>query len=104
MRSRRRWLLAIFSLTVLGSLLTAPFSAEAQKRGGTLKVSYGNGIAHMDFNTAPGYEMMWVAINAGCGFTNIPPDGTFSGDAAASPTESYTRPLPAAQLPNIQVR
>src|SRR6266446_1070356 len=84
MRSRRRWLLAIFSLTVLGSLLTAPFSAEAQKRGGTLKVSYGNEIAHMDFHTAPGYEMMWVAMNVGCGLTNITPDGKFVGDAAES--------------------
>src|SRR6266446_5309910 len=84
MRSRRRWLLAIFSLTVLGSLLTAPFSAEAQKRGGTLKVSYGNEIAHLDFHTAPGYEMMWVAMNVGCGLVNITPDGKFVGDAADS--------------------
>src|SRR5438552_16613580 len=88
MRTRRHWLLAILSVTVLGLSLTVPRSAEAQKRGGTLKVSYGNEIANMDFHTAPGYEMMWVAMNVGCGLTNITPDGKFVGDAADSWTMS----------------
>jgi peptide/nickel transport system substrate-binding protein len=88
MHSRRRWLLAIFSITVLGSSLAVPFSADAQKRGGTLKVSYGNEIANLDFHTAPGYEMMWVAMNIGCGLTNITPDGKFVGDVADSWTMS----------------
>ena len=89
MLSRRHWLLAILSVTVLG-LLLAPFSTEAQtpKRGGTLKVSYGNEIANLDFHTAPGYEMMWVAMNVGCSLTNVTPDGKFVGDAAESWTTS----------------
>jgi ABC-type transport system substrate-binding protein len=56
----------------------------APKRGGTLRVAYGNKISHLDFHTAPGYEMMWVAMNIGCGLVNITPDGQFVGDAAAS--------------------
>jgi peptide/nickel transport system substrate-binding protein len=58
--------------------------AAEPKRGGTLRVSYGNEIAHLDFHTAPGYEMMWVAMNVGCGLVNITPDGKFVGDAAES--------------------
>ncbi len=62
MRSRRlMWLVALTLLT----LITAPPIADAQKRGGTLRVSYGNEIANLDFHTAPGYEMMWVAMNVG---------------------------------------
>ena len=58
--------------------------AETPKRGGTLRVSYGNDIANLDFHTAPGYEMMWVGMNIGCGLVNITPDGKFVGDAAES--------------------
>ena len=58
--------------------------AQTPKRGGTLRVAYGNEIAHLDFHTAPGYEMMWVAMNIGCGLVNITPDGQFVGDAAES--------------------
>src|SRR6266849_602106 len=59
-------------------------AAQAPKRGGTLRVAYGNEIAHLDFHTAPGYEMMWVAMNVGCGLINITTDGKFVGDAADS--------------------
>jgi ABC-type transport system substrate-binding protein len=69
---------------VLAFILVATLPAEAQKRGGTLRVSYGNEIANLDFHTAPGYEMMWVAMNVGCGLVNITPDGKFVGDAAES--------------------
>jgi peptide/nickel transport system substrate-binding protein len=58
--------------------------AQAPKRGGMLRVAYGNEISHLDFHTAPGYEMMWVAMNVGCGLVNITPDGQFVGDAAES--------------------
>ncbi|GIX46008.1 MAG: hypothetical protein KatS3mg131_0219 [Candidatus Tectimicrobiota bacterium] len=58
--------------------------AAEPKRGGTLRVAYGNKISHLDFHTAPGYEMMWVAMNIGCGLVNITPDGQFVGDAAES--------------------
>src|SRR5688572_28892314 len=83
MRSAR---LATLVLIVLAGLVAAPLLTEAQtpKRGGTLRVSYGNEIAHLDFHTAPGYEMMWVAMNVGCGLINITPDGKFVGDAADS--------------------
>jgi ABC-type transport system substrate-binding protein len=51
-------------------------------------VSYGNEIANLDFHTAPGYEMMWVAMNVGCGLLDITPDGKFVPDAAESWTLS----------------
>src|SRR2546428_13049675 len=83
MRSSR---LATLILIVVACIVAAPLLAGAQtpKRGGTLRVSYGNEIAHLDFHTAPGYEMMWVAMNVGCGLVNITPDGKFVGDAAES--------------------
>src|SRR6058998_2524501 len=79
-------ILAGLFFTIVASTVAAPPSADAQapKRGGTLRVSYGNEIAHLDFHTAPGYEMMWVAMNIGCGLVNITPDGKFVGDAAES--------------------
>src|SRR2546428_227139 len=74
---------------ILLGLADAP-AAEAQtpKRGGTLRVSYGNESAHLDFHAAPGYEMMWVAMNVGCGLVDITPDGKFVGDAAESWTST----------------
>ncbi len=83
---RSRQILVCLFVTILGSTVAAIPSTDAQapKRGGTLRVSYGNEIAHLDFHTAPGYEMMWVAMNIGCGLVNITPDGKFVGDAAES--------------------
>ena len=80
----------LITITALTWLITWPTTTEAQtpKRGGTLRVSYGNEIANLDFHTAPGYEMMWVAMNVGCGLINITPDGKFVGDAAESWTVS----------------
>src|SRR3989441_5892262 len=73
-------------ISVAWMIATPPLLSEAQapKRGGTLRVSYGNEIANLDFHTAPGYEMMWVAMNVGCGLVNITPDGKFVSDAAES--------------------
>ena len=48
------------------------------------KLYLRTGIANLDFHTAPGYEMMWVAMNVGCGLVNITPDGKFVGDLAES--------------------
>ena len=59
-------------------------AAGAQKRGGTLRVAYGNEIADLDFHTTPGYEMDWVAMNIGCGLLGITPDGKFIPEAAES--------------------
>ncbi len=64
--------------------VTREVDAQTPRRGGTLHVSYGNEIANLDFHTAPGYEMMWVAMNVGCGLINITPDGKFVADAADS--------------------
>ena len=81
---RQRSLL-VASLVLLCVLAFMMATVVAQpKRGGTLRVAYGNKIAHLDFHTAPGYEMMWVAMNIGCGLVNITPDGEFVGDAAES--------------------
>ena len=78
--SARPWIALLGPLVILSSTALA----QTPKRGGTLRVSYGNEIAHLDFHTAPGYEMMWVAMNIGCGLVNITPDGKFVGDAAES--------------------
>src|SRR5215467_9818264 len=83
MRSISR--LLVLGTSSLVSLIAASASdAQTPKRGGTLHVAYGNEIAHLDFHTAPGYEMMWVAMNIGCGLINITPDGKFVPDAAES--------------------
>jgi len=80
---RRRVVLLAVAILVAGVM-----SADAQKRGGTLRVSYGNEIANLDFTTAPGYELNWVAMNIGCGLLGITPDGAFVPDAAESWTIS----------------
>jgi len=82
--NRRPFLLALIALAVSLVFVSGAALAQTPKRGGTLRVSYGNEIAHLDFHTAPGYEMMWVAMNVGCGLVNITPDGKFVGDAAES--------------------
>src|SRR5262252_3468316 len=87
MHPRHGLLRLILALTTLGWAIVAPvIVAEAQtpKRGGTLRVSYGNEISALDFHTAPGYELNWVAMNMGCGLLGITPDGKFIPDAAES--------------------
>jgi peptide/nickel transport system substrate-binding protein len=74
----------VLAIVVILAISTPALAADAPKRGGTLRVAYGNEISHLDFHTAPGYEMMWVAMNVGCGLVNITPDGKFVGDAAES--------------------
>ncbi len=81
----RRFFFGIAALVGLIVLLSDGVAVAGEpRRGGTLRVAYGNEIAHLDFHTAPGYEMMWVAMNVGCGLVNITPDGKFVGDAAES--------------------
>src|SRR2546428_9727884 len=72
------------TVMLLGLIGASPTEAQTPKRGGTLRVSYGNEIAHLDFHTAPGYEMMWVAMNVGCGLVHITPDRKLAGDDADS--------------------
>ena len=70
MRPRHLVLSPIVGLVAFGWAIVAPVAitdAQAPKRGGTLRVSYGNEISHLDFYTAPGYELNWVAMNIGCG-------------------------------------
>ena len=81
---RTGFFITLTALTVIVTTLASFAHAQTPRRGGTLRVSYGNEIAHLDFHTAPGYEMMWVAMNVGCGLLNITPDGKFVGDAAES--------------------
>jgi peptide/nickel transport system substrate-binding protein len=82
---RQRNLVATtIALATLTVVLSSTAMGAEPKRGGTLRVAYGNAISHLDFHTAPGYEMMWVAMNNGCGLVNITPDGKFVGDAAES--------------------
>jgi peptide/nickel transport system substrate-binding protein len=83
MRSAR---LSASILLLVTCIVAVPWLAEAQapKRGGTLRVVYGNEISGLDFHTTPGYEMIWVATNVGCGLITIAPDGKFLPDAAES--------------------
>ena len=81
MRTAPAFLKGIVLLTLAVLLPGLSLGAEP-KRGGTLRVAYGNKISHLDFHTAPGYEMMWVAMNIGCGLVNVTPDGQFVGDVA----------------------
>src|SRR5262245_45063267 len=80
----RSLLFGLVALLTATALSPATTPGAEPKRGGTLRISYGNEIANLDFHTAPGYEMMWVAMNVGCGLVNIAPDGKFVGDAAES--------------------
>jgi len=80
---QRSWLIVSLALLCIFTFTVTAAMAEP-KRGGTLRVAYGNKISNLDFHTAPGYEMMWVAMNIGCGLVNITPDGEFVGDAAES--------------------
>jgi hypothetical protein len=66
MASRRSVRAILIGLVSFASLLTAAApAADAQtpKRGGMLRVAYGNDILGMDFHTQPGYEMLWVVAN-----------------------------------------
>jgi len=69
---------------VIAMMLGGLSVAHAQKRGGTLRVAYGNEIAGLDFHVTAGYEMIWVATNVGCGLLSITPEGKFIPDAAES--------------------
>src|SRR2546426_2702607 len=79
-----RLLLALAATLVVALVVSGVSPAEAQKRGGMLRVVYGNEIAGLDFHTTPGYEMVWVATNIGCGLIGMTPDGKFVPDAAES--------------------
>src|SRR3989441_3222711 len=80
----RRLKLGVMAVVAIAVMLGAGATADAQKRGGTLRVAYGNEIAGLDFHTVPGYEMVWVANNVGCGLISNTPDGKFIPDAAES--------------------
>jgi len=83
MRSSRL-LLGMAAALAVAIVVSDVTTAGAQKRGGTLRVAYGNEILGLDFHTVPGYEMVWVATNIGCGLISITPDGKFVPDAAES--------------------
>src|SRR5438093_3996332 len=83
-RLRPGLLLGAISLVLTIALSPILSDAQTPKRGGTLRVSYGNEISNLDFHTAPGYELNWVAMNIGCGLLGITPDGKFVPDAAES--------------------
>ena len=76
--------LGLTTFLAVAIVIAGVSTANAQKRGGTLRVVYGNEIAGLDFHTVPGYEMVWVATNIGCGLISITPDGKFIPDAAES--------------------
>ncbi len=83
MRTHRAKSGVLFAVACFAAL---PLLTHAQepKRGGNLRVAYGNEIANLDFYTAPGYELNWVAMNIGCGLISITPDGKFVPSAAES--------------------
>ena len=83
MRSRRV-LFGTATALIMAIGLSDVTTAGAQKRGGTLRVAYGNEISNLDFATAPGYEMVWAVLNMNCGLISMAPDGKFVPDAAES--------------------
>src|SRR6059036_1798559 len=83
MRSRRL-VFGTAAALVMAILLSDVTTAGAQKRGGTLRVAYGNEISNLDFHTAPGYELVWAVLNMNCGLISMAPDGKFVPDAAES--------------------
>ena len=83
MRSHRL-LFGIAAFLAVAVVAAGVTTASAQKRGGTLRVAYGNEILGLDFHSLPGYEMLWVASNVGCGLIGLTPDGKFVPDAAES--------------------
>ena len=80
----RRGVLGLTGIVAIALILAGVAPADAEKRGGTLRVAYGNEILGMDFHTLPGYEMLWVASNIGCGLIRLTPEGQFVPDAAES--------------------
>ena len=66
MRSWRVLIGTVAALT-LAIVLSTVTAAGAQKRGGILRVAYGNEISNLDFHTAPGYELVWAVMNMNCG-------------------------------------
>src|SRR5207245_10633024 len=76
MRSRRL-VFGTAAALVMAILLSDVTTAGAQKRGGTLRVAYGNEISNLDFHTAPGYELVWAVLNMNCGLISMTPDGKF---------------------------
>ena len=83
MRSTRLSLIVPAALA-LAILVSGPTPADAQTRGGTLRVAYGNDILGMDFHTLPGYEMLWVVSNIGCGLIRLTPDPSAETPHASS--------------------
>src|SRR5215468_1774609 len=84
MTSHLRLGLLLGIIVLLAPAGAPPAEAQTPKRGGMLRVAYGNEILGMDFYTTPGYEMAWVAMNVGCGLVSITPDGKFIPEAAES--------------------
>ena len=84
MGSRRGLIGTAATALLIASVLSDVTTAQAQKRGGTLRVAYGNEISNLDFHTAPGYELVWAVQNLGCGLISMTPDGRFVPDAAES--------------------
>src|SRR2546425_1417702 len=81
---RTRLVARLIALTGFIALLPMITEAQGPKRGGTLRVAYGNEILGMDFYTTPGYEMVWVATNVGCGLVSSRSDGKSIAEAAES--------------------
>src|SRR5262244_1894350 len=82
--SSRRLRLEMAAFVAVALAVAGVTTADAEKRGGTLRVAYGNEILGLDFHSLPGYEMLWVASNIGCGLVRLTPDGKFVPDAAES--------------------
>src|SRR2546427_7998164 len=61
-RLRPGLLRGAISLVLTIALSSILSDAQTPKRGGTLRVSHGNEISNLDFYTAPGYELNWVAM------------------------------------------
>src|SRR2546425_9544831 len=89
----RRLVFGMTALVALSVSLSGPVLAAGPKRGGTLRVAYGNEISHLDFHTAPGYELVWRGLNINSGLIRRTPDGKL-GRAPAQPGQTSPAGLP----------
>ncbi|HSF29701.1 MAG TPA: ABC transporter substrate-binding protein, partial [Candidatus Tectomicrobia bacterium] len=74
MNARHRRTLCLMTVIGLCVCLTGQALGAAPKRGGTLTVVQGVDISHLDVQSAPGYESVWINMNIHNSLLNLDKD------------------------------
>jgi peptide/nickel transport system substrate-binding protein len=74
MNSRHFGVLCLAVVVGLSVCFTWPTSGATPKRGGTLIVVQGVDISHLDVQSAPGYESVWINMNIHNSLLNLDKD------------------------------